>query len=295
MTNDAKRKLLVLLLITALMLVLIGGALPQLELKPGIPLPKWGNAAAEAPSASLPTLSLSVNALFKALLDLIIIVVLAFAGYKVIKGVPWKQIAGPALGTIAAIAVVGLLLFALLNLNVTPGVPVPEVLPQFTEVEGPPLGTPPPFLIWLVWLGLAAAVVFVGLQIANRRNRPTPTRDPLTLEVERALESLKIGLDFRNVIVQCYRQMSLVLQQEQGLERADAMTAREFERLLEAKGLPQAPVHLLTQLFEAARYSVQPLTPADEQTAIECLSAIVQASHTRQPSSHESLTPYALG
>jgi len=95
--------------------------------------------------------------------------------------------------------------------------------------------------------------------------------------------ALKKGLDFKNVIVQCYQQMSAALQKEQGIELEDTMTAREFEHLLEAKGLPRDPVHQLTQLFEAARYSLQQFTPADEQKAFDCLSVIVQFSHERRP------------
>jgi Domain of unknown function (DUF4129) len=63
----------------------------------------------------------------------------------------------------------------------------------------------------------------------------------------------------------------------------DTMTVREFEQLLETKGLPRDPVHQLTQLFEAARYSLRQFTPADEQTAFDCLSAIVQFSRERKP------------
>jgi len=77
--------------------------------------------------------------------------------------------------------------------------------------------------------------------------------------------------------------MSAALQKEQGIELENSMTAREFERLLEAKGLPRDPVHQLTQLFEAARYSLRLFTSADEQTAFECLNAIVQFSRERKP------------
>ena len=35
------------------------------------------------------------------------------------------------------------------------------------------------------------------------------------------------------------------------------MTAREFEALLEKRGVPNPPVHQLTALFEVARYAAQ--------------------------------------
>jgi hypothetical protein len=78
--------------------------------------------------------------------------------------------------------------------------------------------------------------------------------------------------------------MSLALKKEQGIELEETMTAREFERLLEARGIPPAPVHQLTQLFEAARYGYRLPTPGDEQTAFDCLNAIVQhAQAVRKP------------
>jgi hypothetical protein len=230
----------------------------------------------------MPTMSLSVNTVLVAIFEIIVIIILAYTGYKVIRGVPWKQLVGPLLITVVVASIVLLILFALFSINIT-SAPLPmDVPPPALEVDGPPLGPPPDILIWLVWIGLATVAVLVGIQIGNRRTRQAQARDPLRLEAERALESLRTGLDFKNVIVQCYRQMSLVLQQEQGIELEDTMTAREFERLLEARGFPAAPVHRLTQLFEAARYSLQPLTPADEQTAFDCLSVIVHDSQTRQ-------------
>jgi crotonobetainyl-CoA:carnitine CoA-transferase CaiB-like acyl-CoA transferase len=77
--------------------------------------------------------------------------------------------------------------------------------------------------------------------------------------------------------------MSAALQKEQGIELEKSMTAREFEQLLEAKGLPRDPVHQLTQLFEAARYSLRQFTLAEEQTAFECLNTIMQFSRERKP------------
>jgi hypothetical protein len=75
-----------------------------------------------------------------------------------------------------------------------------------------------------------------------------------------------------------------VLRQAQGIEMEAAMTAREFERLLEARGVPRPPVHQLTQLFEAARYGRRPPGADDERRARESLTAIVQYSRAgRRP------------
>jgi hypothetical protein len=126
-------------------------------------------------------------------------------------------------------------------------------------------------------------LLILGIWVSKRRAQDRRAGDPVTVEAEYAIQALQQGLDFRNVIVQCYRQMSAALQKEQGIELENSMTAREFERLLEAKGLPRDPVHQLTQLFETARYSLRQFTPTDEQTAFECLCTIVQFSRERKP------------
>ena len=90
----------------------------------------------------------------------------------------------------------------------------------------------------------------------SRRNRKG---DPLSLQAELALRALESGESFKNVIVRCYTEMSLILQREQGLALEETMTAQEFERLLIARGIPHPPIDQLTCLFEAARYGIDRL------------------------------------
>ena len=284
MSDDAKRKGLIFLLMAASVMVLIAATLPYLELKPGIPLPKWNGATLPTPTDSQPGVAISLSTFFKALLEVVGIIVAVYCIYKFLKGVPWKEFVGPALriALLASLAIV--ILFAFANLHITPGAPAVEVLPPELRLEaGPPLGSPPAFLVWLVWIGLGIMLVVLGVWFSKRRTQDRRVGDPVTLEAEYAMQALLKGLDFRNVIVQCYQQMSAALQKEQGIELENSMTAREFERLLEAKGLPRDPIHQLTQLFEAARYSLRLFTSADEQTAFECLNAIVQFSRERKP------------
>ena len=256
---------------------------PRLELKPGIPLPKWEGGAGPPAIESQPDVSIRISTFLKALLEVVGILVSVYCVYKFLRGVPWKEILGPAL-RIALLALVAIvILFALANLPITSEPLAPEILPPELKPEGPPLGSPPAFLVWLVWIGLGLVIVVLGVWVSQRRNQNLRAGVSVEIEAEYALQALKKGLDFKNVIVQCYRQMSAALQKEQGIELEDTMTAREFERLLEAKGLPRDPVHQLTQLFEAARYSLRQFTPADEQKAFDCLSAIVQFSRERKP------------
>jgi hypothetical protein len=283
MSDNAKRNRLIFLLLAASVMVLIAVALPQLDLKPGIPLPTWEGRAQPSPLESQPGVSISLGTFSKALLEIAGILVLVYSIYKFLKGVPWKEILGPALYITLLTVVVMFILLALTNSHITSEPLAPEILPPELRQEGPPLGSPPAILIWLVWIGLGVMIVVLGIWASKRRTQNLRAGVSVEIEAERAMQALLKGSDFKNVIVQCYRQMSVALQKEQGIKLEDAMTAREFERLLQAKGLPRDPVHQLTQLFEAARYSLRQFTPADEQTAFDCLSAIVQFSRERKP------------
>ena len=283
MTNHAKRKITAFLLLAMIVLILIAAALPQLELKPGTPLPSWVNGTGRPPVEEAPTESISVNTFLKAVLAIIAVLILAYSVYKFLAGVSWKEILGPAL-MIAVLAAAALfILFAVFTVRISPASLEPTRPPPIPTTDGPPLGAPPASLIWLVWIGLAVGVSLLVIWANNRRTQNLRASDPLELEAERAMQALRTGLDFKNVILHCYEQMSLALQKEQGIELKETMTAREFERLLETRGIPRAPVQQLTQLFEAARYSLQQFTPADEQQAFDCLSAIVQYCRERKP------------
>jgi len=281
MTDNAKRKLTAFLLLAVIVIILIAAALPQLELKAGIPLPRQNGGTAALPEDAPPTLSLSLNDFFKAIFAVVVVALMAYSVYQLLKGVHWKEIVGPALLVATLTVIVVCILFALINMPITSQPVATEVLPPILKIDGPPLDPLPTSLIWLVWLGLAGAIVGLGIWISNRRAQQTRASDPLKLEAERALHDLRAGLDFKNVILQCYRQMSVALQAEQGLELKETMTAREFERLLEVRGIPHAPVHQLTQLFEAARYGLRPPDASDEQKAFDCLNAIVHYSRTQ--------------
>jgi hypothetical protein len=282
MTDDAKRKTLACLLAAMILMALIAAALPQLELKPGVPLPRPADASwGVLPEENLPAVTISISAFWKAVLSVLVIAGLIYNGYKLLRGARWNWkdfLRSFAFLAVPIIILTGLLVllsgarFTLKPLEM-------EVPPPAMELTGPPLEAVPPGLLWLVWLGLAATLIGLGLWFVFRK----PARpDRLKLEAERALQALKTGLDLRNVILHCYWQMTQVLKQEQGLEMEAAMTTREFERLLEARGVPAAPVQQLTRLFEAARYGQRAPGPGDEGRAVDCLTAIVRYSQMQK-------------
>jgi hypothetical protein len=281
MPADIKRKTLTFLLIAVIMTVVIAAALPQFELKPGVPLPP-PQAGIGTPSPDhAPAVSISLNTYLEAVLEIVLVLVMAYGSYKLLKGVPWKEILAPALKIVLLSTVVLYIFFLLTNVQIKSEPFAPEILPPDLKIPGQPFGTPPQGLIWLVWIGLGAGVILLGIWLIRRPPKHTHD-DSLKLEAERALQALRTGAHFNNVIVRCYIQMSQALQKEQEIELEQTMTAREFEHLLEARGIPYAPVHQLTQLFEVARYGYRQPGPGDEQKAFECLNAIVQFSRARR-------------
>jgi hypothetical protein len=283
MSDTARRKAVLFLLLAVITLVLIAAALPRLEIEPAIPLPAWEESGT-LPKNESPEVAVSIGTFSKAILAVIGLLALCFSGYKFLKGVPWKEILKPALLMVFLTSGALIIIFALTKVHITLNPLETEILPPVLENDAPPIGFPPAGLIRLVWIGLAVGIVLLGIWARHWRIHQTRAANLLTLEAERAMQALQTGLDLKSVIVQCYRQMSWKLQKENGIELSDTMTAREFEGLLDVKGFPHAPVHQLTRLFEVARYGVRQLDASDEREAFYCLNAIVQhGREERQP------------
>ena len=85
------------------------------------------------------------------------------------------------------------------------------------------------------------------------------------------------GGDLRDAVLRCYRDMSRVLGERQGLARAQSATPREFEAQLAAAGLRDEHIRRLTRLFERVRYGARRADAGEEREALACLTAIVQA------------------
>ncbi|MFN8595235.1 MAG: DUF4129 domain-containing protein [Anaerolineae bacterium] len=282
MTDDSKRKTLIFLLLAAVVMVVTAAALPQLQLKPGLPLMRGDNTGALQPEGA-PTVLISVSTFFKALVGAIVALILAYAGYQLIKGVGWRDILKSVVFIIMVAVPALVILFAIANIRITVKPLEPEVLPPVLSSESASAPLPGDF-IWLAWIGLAVVIVLLVVWFVYWRRKQISVNARLRLEAEQALQALEAGADFKNVIVRCYRQMSLALQRDQGLEREEAMTARDFESLLTTRGFPVVPVQQLTRLFEAARYGLWQTNRTDEQLAVDCLNTIVQHSRERRSS-----------
>jgi hypothetical protein len=280
MTGSAKRKTLILLGLVMILMVMIATSLPQLEFQPGLPVPSLKNdQVVIAPLQAEPLVSIQINEFVKVLLALFLACSMLYMLYRLLQGASWKELWTYLKPVILLSLLVTCFIFLAMWLlpkgqeTLLVELPQPTPAPLATS----PLGTPPPILLWLVGIVLLGSSLLLGARIFIS-SRKTTTIELVGLEAEKAWQALKSGLDLKDVIVRCYRQMGQALQQEQGLERKDFMTTGEFENLLESAGLPHEPIHQLTRLFEAVRYGNSQPDPADEQRAIHCLEAIIACS-----------------
>jgi hypothetical protein len=281
MTGSTKRKTLILLGLVMIITVIIAASLHQLELQPGMPLPSMDNGDVVIPPGEqeLPIV-FPVSDVLKVLFALILVGTILYVIYTSIRGIGWANVRTYIQPFIVITLIVGSIMFLIMLLPKRQNaLPTELPLPTNTPLVTSPLGPVPTSLLWLVGIVLLMSSILLGIWIFTPSRRETTTIGLVGLEAEKAWQALITGLDLKDVIIKCYRQMSLALEQEQGIERKDFMTTREFENLLEAAGIPHEPIHQLTQLFEAVRYGNWQPNLVDEQKAIHCLQAIVLYSH----------------
>jgi ABC-type multidrug transport system fused ATPase/permease subunit len=91
-----------------------------------------------------------------------------------------------------------------------------------------------------------------------------------------SLRNLSADGSAQDKIIQCYADMSRVVDVRRGLYREYAMTPAEFAVRLETAGLPREPVNRLTRLFESVRYGARTSVQSDVDEAIACLTSILK-------------------
>jgi lysylphosphatidylglycerol synthetase-like protein (DUF2156 family) len=276
MTGNTKRKTLILLGVVILITMMIAANLPQLELQPGMPLPRLEQGQVVAvPAEEDQSVSMSAPTFVLVLIALILTAAALYSMVQLVRGADWKLIAYALRPMLIISVVIGCLVFLVMlfpgSESYTP-VEIPVSTPQ--PVVTSPLGSAPPSLLWLVGIGLFVISVLVLVWIFAPSHRASPI-DLVGLEAEKARQALRTGVGLKDVIIHCYTRMSLALKQEQGIERKDFMTTGEFESLLETAGIPHEPIHQLTRLFDAVRYGHWQPNAVDEQKAIQCLEAIM--------------------
>lgn len=281
MTGSARRNTLILFGLVMIITAIIAASLPRLELQPGMPLPRLvDNQVVSESAATQPRVIIPVGKFFGIFFTVILAGSVLYIIYKLIRGARREDFISFIRPLVVISLIAGGIVFLLLllpgsgDLSTSTELSLPTPVPPITA----PLGTPPSSLFWLVGIGLFLAVLLVGVWIWSSSSRRAMPVDLLGLEAEKAWQALKTGLDLKDVILRCYRQMSLALEHDRGIERKEFMTTGEFENLLEAAGIPHEPIHQLTRLFDAVRYGNWQPNPADEHKALQCLEAIMRYS-----------------
>ncbi len=280
MTQRTKRIVSISLLVTLVSIMLLSASLSNLQLHEGRPFPGAGDSdtTTHTGAVQLPIKPFS-STFLQGLFAFIFLVLMIY--------VPARLIALGNLGVkkilISVLALVVLLILVTLLSRTTFGQST-DLSSETSNITTPPsfsyptspLGNPPRSFIWFVIIGSVLGLGFLMIVVLRRHLSSGHTEDPLLQEAESAVDALKSGIDFGNVIVRYYLRMTLALQEEQGIERGQNMTAREFEDRLEIKGIPREPIHQLTSLFEKFRYGTFPVTKDDEEMGIESLNEIIQ-------------------
>lgn len=282
MTTHLKQNALVVFLISTIAIVLLSLSLSSLQLHAGIPVYQEGSSNTSIQSVpELIPLNLSTINGPKSIFAILFIVLSIFFLVRVIILICRNL---PIMSWLAKMLLPIMSVVALLYLfnQITPPDSKPAAIEPINILDQPALqpsimqlNGPPQALRWAV---VAASLLAIGIIVFIKikgRSQGNFEKNQLLNEAENALAALNAGADFKNVIIRCYHQMSMILKQNRGVERYNSMTVREFEKMLQEKGIPYTPIHHLSSLFELVRYGKYRVTRADENKGIESLNEII--------------------
>ena len=278
MTSSTKRIVLIFLSVTLISIILLSSSLSNLQLHIGKPFPGAGDSESiTSPAMAVPSTNIYPNIFLRGLFALIFLILVIDVSIRLITLTDVKQI-------LRLVLIILLLLALAVALpRVTPGKPAISseessnlTIPPSLAYPTSPLGRPPQGLIWLILFIFILGVSLPAIKMLKRQLRSRRVKEQLLQEAEYAVNAMKNGEDFKNVIMRCYSQMTCTLQEERRIMRNYSMTVREFEGLLESKGFPPAPVKQLSRLFEKARYGKKQTIIDDEKMAVESLNEIIQ-------------------
>jgi hypothetical protein len=127
---------------------------------------------------------------------------------------------------------------------------------------------------------LAAAMVVLGaMGVAQRRRRASVDRDEDEGEVvmqalDESLDDLRRERDVRRAIIACYARMERALERAGNARRSAEAPFEYLVRVLERIAANSRAARALTELFERAKFSVEPMGEREKQEAIEALEVL---------------------
>jgi hypothetical protein len=142
-------------------------------------------------------------------------------------------------------------------------------------------GGTPVVLVAAVAGGAAVALIVAAaaVAIAVRRSRrgvhaPIEEEDAVVLALDQSLADLRRERDVRRAVIACYARMERALAQSGSGRRPQEAPFEYLARILGRVAGAGAAVRALTELFERAKFSVEPMGTAEKERAIAALEEL---------------------
>jgi uncharacterized protein DUF4129 len=283
---DRRRGLLVLSIVIIVAVAVLAASLHDVHFAPGKTI------AIEAPSAAMPPLAISQTVsempVWKLLLFWLLFVVNLVFFFLLLPPELRKRILRQMISlALSALGILLALRYRLIQLPQIEGQPAEQAdqgVAGPAGTNGIPGFQPPPMTAWWIYLVsfVVLAIVLTLVWVAYRwwirqGSRTGSELDAIGAIAQSSLHDIVSGRNWADVIIQSYARMSEAVGARRGLQRAAAVTPREFAQRLEQAGLPAHAVQRLTRLFESARYGARASTQAEINEAVACLNSILQA------------------
>jgi hypothetical protein len=284
--SRSKQASLLWLAVAGLLVLLLAMGLPGVQLHPGRPFSLGRPQVDLGGGTSLLSDNQSLLVIFQGIIALALILLPVYIIFSLLTPEGRRRLVADVIAFGVLFAIAEYLHSLPYNPDATQQTPAAEIANGLSQLDnsGPTAvfsATPPNWLVVLVSLAVSVAAV-LGVSglirfIQHRRRAPRTALSKLADEAQTAMAALQHGGDLELTIIRCYQEMVRVIRDEQALTREQAMTPREFEDRLVARGLPRPPVLTLTRLFEQARYGRLPADSQQEAQAVACLTEIADA------------------
>ncbi|MEE9435178.1 MAG: DUF4129 domain-containing protein [Candidatus Adiutricales bacterium] len=280
--NANKNWILIALAVVAVSVLILSASIPSLELKPGHRLIMSRDRVLEdtglEKNGSKQPLDQILNAALRATFFVLGIAI----PLLLIYGLRYPDIRRRYL----RVLVFGVIIFTIANylkerkfsIKIPTGDFGFKVGEKFSTTAEEYIPDPPQWLVLITSLLLSALVLGIGVYLWRRLRNLSSPLEQVAQEAQKTIDEIRSGTDLKEGVIRCYYEMARVLSEERGIKRRQAMTTREFEKQLEEAGLTSGHVSRLTRLFEQVRYGSKHLGDREEREALDCLTAIVEAS-----------------
>jgi hypothetical protein len=287
--KNRKFSALIIIIILLVVIILLGGSLSEIVLLPGQPLIfglNW-NKTLETNLGNLPGAELLLNFIEIILLCGIIFFPVTIL-YLILSPKARKQFIREV---IRVVPIVLLFIFIakvisqqpITNKQFLPAAAPDSTIGQILPTQTVSNITTPPHWIGLI-ITLSLAVIVTGFILWgiwtfwNHRHKLKPL-EQIANHALHAINELQNGGDITNIVINCYYEMSQVVNQQRGIRRESTMTTHEFENKLIDIGFPEPSIHQITQLFEEVRYGTLRPGVIEEHLAIASLNEIIKYCH----------------